>query len=316
MKKKVSDKRILELIKEGIYPSKIAKILRVSGVAIWKRIKKLEKAGKIKRISKNPSFYVLTNTEECLCSGSRLGINHSMFNSMYSSKLEHRNLIHSTHHIKFSINYKGTQPRDGATKIKPFGRYKTAIQSIYKLTDRITIVAFKNKLNVWVHKPEGKLTQNQMINAKRDGYLALLGFAKSFHLTLQDSLEKVLRSHHVVEEKRVNTAFKPVFKQYEREIEAQIGSKVCQTSHKGKIEHEGKKREEKVILGSDVAKGLERLILDVPEKIDKIECIEGKYGYAIESYNLNIEKHLRVMEEISKGLKKMGIVLDKMEEKL
>jgi hypothetical protein len=140
-----------------------------------------------------------------------------------------------------------------------------------------------------------------MINAKREGYLSALGFCRAFNLTLKDDLAKVLRTHHVVESEIVNNTLKPTFKAHEAEIKERIGSAICKTSHKGLIEHEGTSGH----LGCDVAKGLERLILEVPEKIDRIECIEGKYGHAIERYNLNIEKHLGVLEEMSATLKKI-----------
>lgn len=225
-----------------------------------------------------------------------------MSKPMHGRKLtppHHR--IHSSHKIKLSMPYSGQQPQEDATEVRPFGRYKTAVQSIYKkyLGQSITIVAFKDKLNVWFHFPKGVRTTEQMINAKKESYLALMEFAKEHNLKLDGYLDKVIQSHHVVEDMPTNAILKPLFKEYGKEIKERIGSAICQTSHPGKIEHEGVKRLDGVIVkGEKIANGLEYLCYDFPEHFGMLAKQQNRY-------NENIEKHLAVLEEISVATKEL-----------
>ena len=50
-------KKYLELIKEGLYPAQIAKILKVSSNAVNKKLKQLEKSGLIRKQNTFPVFY-------------------------------------------------------------------------------------------------------------------------------------------------------------------------------------------------------------------------------------------------------------------
>jgi len=220
--------------------------------------------------------------------------------------------IHTAHKIKLSIPYKGIQPLEGAIAIKPFGRYGTAKQAIFrKQGERTTIVTFKHKLNVWVHLPDGQRTEEQMINAKVTAYRALKDFEKEHDIELDGYIEKVLMSHHVVVHKQVNEAFKPIFKAYPDEIEKQIGSHICPSSHPGSIEHEGIKRPGRLVKGEDVAKGLEWLALDARSQLQSFEEVEYKYHESIRLYDEQIREHLGAikemrdtMKEIRDGLKK------------
>lgn len=273
--------KILELIKAGYYPTKMAKLLNISLVAVLKKLKKLEAQNIIEKHKGKPTFYTIKKA------------------SMHTHNLtieQHRPVkIHSTHKVKLSISYRGNQPLQGATAIRPFGRYKTGRQAVFK-TGKITIVAFKNKLNIWVHQPKGELTKEQLINAKAEGYLALVNFAKEHDLRLEGYLDRVLRSHHVVENRDVTEVFKPVIEEYEQDIKERIGTKVCKTSHKGKIEHEGIGRPDRIIQGSEVAKGLEYLLLKFPNDF-------ANYSSSIGLYDKNIQRHLEVLERMNKANK-------------
>jgi hypothetical protein len=192
---------------------------------------------------------------------------------------------HSTHRTLLSMPYTGTQPEAGATRIKPFGRYGTARQIIFKQGD-LTIVAYRKKLNVWVHKPPGTRTAEQLLEAKVIGYRALVAFARTHSLALEGYLNRVLFSHHVIENEALNAAMKDLLTAYP-EIEARIGSKVCETSHKGKVEHEGKARPDRVIRGDMVARGLEYITLDFPEQY-------ADFCRLIPEYHAQLKLHLEV----------------------
>jgi hypothetical protein len=286
----MEEKKILELLGKGVSIPKVAKLLKTNRIRVWRLAKKFEKAGKLVRTCKRPATYRSMMPSDVLVS-----------DSMLSETLvtdHHRNLIHKAHRLKFSIDYKGRQPTIGATEVKPFGRYGTAKQVVFKLGD-ITIVAFKRKLNVWVHNPPGKLTQDQIIRAREQAYLSLLAFAEKHRISLEADLSQVLRSHHVVEHKSVNEGLKPVFEAHGEEIEKRIGSKICKTSHKGKIEHEGKSKE---LTGAHVAQGMEWLLINFPTHFSMLAQAQGEY-------NTNIKLHLGVLQ-------KMSDTLDKIQEKL
>jgi len=209
--------------------------------------------------------------------------------------------IHEAHKIKLSFEYRGKQPEDGL--IKSFGRYRTAKQVIYRISDKITIAVYKKRMNVWVHRPRGVLTRDQLINAQAEGREVAAKFAKKRNLELLGFTSRLLQSHHVIIDKQLNEALKPTFKKHGEEIENRIGSKICPSSHKGKIEHEGKKRKDRLVLGSEVAGGLEYLTLDFKDEFREHNETERRYHESIALYDMQIRKHLKVLEEISKTLK-------------
>lgn len=212
--------------------------------------------------------------------------------------LKHRNkganLIHSSHKWRFSIKYQGQQPLKGANQVNLFGRYKTAKQAFFYYKD-ITVVAFKKKLNVWIHRPSGKFTQNQAIEAREKAYLALLQFSREHEITLEGNIKDLMLSHHVVEHPALNTALKPVFAGREEEIDAAIGSHVCHSSHPGKIEHTGIPGR---ITGYQVGKNLEYLCTQFPSDFSILARENA-------AFRENLITHLRVMQEMSDTLKKI-----------
>lgn len=275
--------KILKLLGEGLPIPKVAKLLKTNRIKVWREAQRLERAGKLIRVSKKPATYLSMLPTDAMLQDSMLG------RSLVTG--QHRNLIHSTHRLKFSIGYKGKQPTIGATVVRPFGRYKTARQAVFKL-GRITIIAFKRRLNVWVHDPPGKLTQHQIINARRDAYLSLMAFTKEHRIKLEGDLSQVLRSEHVVEHPTVNKGLKPVFEAYGDKIEERIGSNLCPSSHKGKIEHRGVSKE---ITGARVAKNAEYLFTLFPEHFSAL-------AQANVDFRENMLTHLEVMRKIGKSL--------------
>jgi hypothetical protein len=205
--------------------------------------------------------------------------------------------IHSAHKIKMSIAYKGNQPLEGGT-IRKFGRYGSAKQVYFRAYKNISIISFKNTLNVWVHNPSGRTTNDQLIKAKTDAYSALKDFARVHKIELVGYLPRPISSHHVVDSTPINKLLTPLFKKYGEEIEARTGTKVCPSSHKGKIEHEGINRNGTIIQGSAMAIGFEKMFLELPRRIETIESAMSGF----ENYNKNIELHLGVLRKMSETL--------------
>lgn len=209
--------------------------------------------------------------------------------------------IHSTHKIKLSIGYAGTQPLQGADIIKPWGRYGTEKQAVFKY-ETLTIVAFKYRLHVWVHNPKGKRTEEQLDFAKRQGTTALLHFAERYNLKLRlhpGGDLRLLKAHSVVESPELNSTISPTVKQHAKEIYGTLGTKICETSHKGKVEHEGTVRPDRVIQGTDVAKGLEWLTLDFKQEFNRSERLMEAYMGSLELYDEQIRKHLTAIETMA-----------------
>lgn len=258
--------------------------------AYTKAVRKLQAEGKI-QVARYEQLYLFP-----------MGL--ASMNSLNITK--ERNRAHSTHRILLSMPYTGKQPEEGATYVKPFGRYGTAKQTVYR-NDNITITAYRKKLNVWVHKPQGERTNEQLIEAKLSGYKALVAFAQRHSLTLEGYLNRVLFSHHVVENEPLNAALKELIAGYP-EIEARLGSKVCETSHKGKVEHEGKKREDRIVRGDMVARGLEYLTLDFPEQYADFCKLIPEYH---EQLRLHLEVEARTLEaikELTEAIKKGKVI--------
>jgi hypothetical protein len=259
-------------------------------------VRKLEADGKIK-VARYEQLYIFPISMD---SENIRSANHRNEATTIEAK------AHSTHRILLSMPYTGTQPEAGATRIKPFGRYGTARQIIFKQGD-LTIVAYRKKLNVWVHKPKGTRTAEQLLEAKVAGYRALVAFARRHTLTLEGYLNRVLFSHHVIENEALNAAMKDLLTAYP-EIEARMGSKVCNTSHKGKVEHEGKARPDRVIRGDMVARGLEYITLDFPEQY-------ADFCKLIPEYHAQLKLHLEVeartleaIKELTKAIKEGKVV--------
>jgi len=221
---------------------------------------------------------------------------HCMHNHRIAHQ-EHRkqpNLIHSSHNWRFSIKYEGKQPLEDADQVNMFGRYKTAKQAFFYYQD-ITIVAFKKKLNVWIHRPSGKFTQNQAIEARERAYLALLQFSREQNIELEEDLKDFKGSHHVVEHPGLNAGLKPIYEAYGDEIEQAIGSHICLSSHPGLIEHTGIPGG---ITGRQVGKNLEYLCTIFPSHFSMLTRANMEFRE-------NLISHLEIMKKISESLDKL-----------
>lgn len=265
---------------------------KLSRKAYQKPIKNLEGV----RVERHEQFYILPILPST--SESEPQANQNLILPIHSlNKRTEDNRIHSAHKLKFSMSYKGEQPIDGGT-LSFFGRYRNVPRSVFRVAPNITIVSYPGRLAVWVHRPKGARTEEQVVQARKDGYIALKSFEAHNNIRLEGYPEQLIQSHHVVEDQEVNEALKPVFQEFAEDIEARIGSKICQTSHPGKIEHEGKKRDlarfpdiaeaDKVLKGKKVAIGLERLS-------DFYDDYPALRRY-MQDYTENLKLHIKVQE--------------------
>lgn len=318
--------QILGLVAEGHYPAKIAKITDVGRASVFRKLKRMEQAGLIQKQSiKWPVFYELSEAGKMIAMENpkiKVLLSRENADKGNTSRLygfENRgNIVHSSHKIKLSIAYEGEQPTKGA-KIRPFGRNLAQIQAIYRQAKGITITAFKHRLTVWVHNPPGQRTEEQIREAKKEGYLQLVAFAHHHNIKLSGYLEKLIQSHHVVEDKALNEALGPIISEYGSEIQARIGSKICQTSHKGKVEHEGVGRPDRIVQGSAVAAGLEYLVLDFKGRFEEDKITRAEWNTNVRQYSEQIKAHLDAIKGINEGIRgfnegmqKMNTLLEKM----
>ena len=298
---------VLERLTERIQLSQLIKEYEILGVkrshvAYWKTVRKLHKEGKI-GLERHEEMWVIPMPPNASRSEKILtNINQE---SMLGRKINQR--IHSTHKIKLSMPYAGEQPRAGGIE-KAFGRYHTARQYIFHKGYH-TIGAYRKRLVIWVRNPEGILTIEQRVNAQAEGYKTLKEFAREHNIALEGYLEKVELSHHVVENDPLNEALKPMVSNY-KQIKERMGTAVCQTSHPGRIEHEGKAREDRIVRGDKVAQGLENLVLDFPDDLKRIERAIDMQVDAIQkqtaadlSLATNIQLHLQVLQDIRDAVK-------------
>lgn len=214
--------------------------------------------------------------------------------------------IHSSHKWKFGVDYQGTPPIDG--KVSYYGKQATLKRYFYRISDRISIVAFKKRLNVWVHRPSGTTTQEQETDARTLGINALTEFAQAHGLTITSDLSKVLLSHHIIEARQVEALFKPIYKLYGEDIYQKIGSRINHSSHKDKIEHVGIRREDRLILGSKVATGMEYWLYDLPNEIKELKTTETERKEALvllARYTEQIKAHLSAVQGIEKSNKEL-----------
>jgi len=151
--------------------------------------------------------------------------------------------MHSSHRYRFSIAYEGKQPTDGIRK--PWGRTRKQEQVIFNFGANLKVVAFSRHLRIFLSSPKGETTQEQGIAARKEAYLAIMGFAKEHNIKLLGDLEQKLWSHHVLElgnrnlktrENNPNGVILDAFDGAEKELAEIVGSGE-DNSHRGKLEH-------------------------------------------------------------------------------
>ena len=151
--------------------------------------------------------------------------------------------IHSSHNYRFSIEYKGEQPRDGL--VRAWGRSRKQFQVEYRSKEDLTLQVFKRRIIVMLHNPKGISAQEQVIEARKQAFNTILSFAKERALELPGFLESTINPHFVLEEgdarkertpTNLNGYIRDAIQGCEAEIEEIVGS-MFDDSHKGRFEH-------------------------------------------------------------------------------
>lgn len=203
--------------------------------------------------------------------------------------------IHSSHRYRFSITYKGVQPKDGL--VRAWGRTRKQIQVEYNFGKDMKLQVFSKRIIVMLANPEGTTTQEQQIEARKSAFLAILGFCKERKLELEGNLEKKLGTHHVLEFEPANKAFQNAVGQYAKEIEQRTGSLVFgDSSHNNQMEHQGGGTS--LTQGQQAALSFEWLLWKFPQQF-------AQFSGGMEDYNKNLKLHIEVMEEIRDYIKEL-----------
>jgi hypothetical protein len=135
----ILENKIIELIKEGIYPSKISALLNISTTLVLRHLKYLEKEGKIKSYGKCPKFYKILIKE-----------NPNPENpSLCVRKLIHNTTIHDLK-IKYSIIKKGIKLKGKTIKVNNWEKTFIPLEGKPNITLELTT----NSIIAHVHRFE------------------------------------------------------------------------------------------------------------------------------------------------------------------
>ncbi len=211
--------------------------------------------------------------------------------------------LHSSHNYRFSIAYRGEQPKDGL--VRAWGRNRSQIQVEYIFKDGMKLQVFKNRIIIMLHNPKGETTIDQLREARNLAFFTIMNFCKERNLYIPEGeyLEKKIYSHHVLESEKINKTIQTAIGQYAPEIEKRTGSLIYgDNTHRNKIEHEGGGTSN--LKGEDAAKKFEYLLWQFPEQFAHL-------AGALKDYNENLKLHLDVqraqlttMQELEKLIKR------------
>lgn len=210
--------------------------------------------------------------------------------------------LHSAHNLRFSIGYKGAQPTDGEVKL--WGRYRSGIQVIYELAPGLRLTAFSRRLLVVLRNPEGNTTSEQLIEARKEAYISVLRFAKARRLALDGSISKILGSHHVLENPKLNEEIQAQIGKYAEAIEARTGTLVNgDSSHPGKMEHQGGGASQ--LAGDKAALGFEYLLWNFPGDFARLAHLNAETSKQQAVYAENIKLHLQTEAETKAAIQEL-----------
>lgn len=180
---------------------------------------------------------------------------------------------HSSHRLAFSFEYSGKPIKKGVAS--KFGRYcRTTPTYRYKLEYpeyRALVFAYEHSLLIWIKKPRGRLTVDQLIEARRLARECANSIAFKYQVTI--TREKGAGfSEHIVVNKALDRVIRPLAKEEPELLRERCGITINQRSHKGKLEHHDRDKRPDQPRAKDRVMALERVLEgDIASKEDILE---------------------------------------------
>lgn len=173
--------------------------------------------------------------------GNRLGEKDTASNRLIDNSKKPK--YHSSHRFAFTFYYSGKPIKKG--KVSKFGRYCDSSPSYrYKLEYpeyRAVVFAYERSLLIWIKKPKGRLTVEQLIEARKLARECSQAIAFKYQIAIEREKEANF-SEHIVISKPLDRAIRPLVQAEPELMRERCGITINKRSHKGRLEHHDRDR--------------------------------------------------------------------------
>ncbi|MDD3906485.1 MAG: helix-turn-helix domain-containing protein [Candidatus Omnitrophica bacterium] len=304
------EKRIMALVGEGLYPSKIANVLNVSTTLILKHLKRLEKEGRLESYGKCPKFYNLKDVAFKRCNvGFSLPMNgrFKLRGKTDGLKSQKKPLISDVirlhdFKIKIPILQKGkmvltSKKVEINNWVKEYYNLDLPTKATLEITTQSAIIHFHS-----TDIPRNMGFNRALVEFATRGMVAVVSYLGRHGYRLDLMNPRVISQHLAADtaeeiDKQVSegTVFKINLNRPAATItgEMQAGAAAWVDRSKGALEIET----------NDII--YEQALLEMPMRLIRVERGYSEYDKRLNLYDMNIKKHLAVLGEMSDALKEM-----------
>jgi hypothetical protein len=142
---------------------------------------------------------------------------------------------HEAHRLAFTFEYSGKQPAVG--KCSKFGRYKKTNRYRLEYPEYAArVFAYPRSLLVWIKKPKGIRTVDQLIEARKLARECAKSIAFKYQLTLIREKGAGF-SEHTVENRALDRVLRPLVLAEPELMRERCGITENKTSHRNRLEH-------------------------------------------------------------------------------
>lgn len=304
------EKRIMALVGEGLYPSKIANVLHVSTTLIIKHLKRLEVEGAVESYGKCPKFYAVKDVAFKRCnvgfslpmSGKRADGLNSDVNRRFKPPLISDTIRLHDFKIKIPILQKGkmvltSKKVEINNWVKEYYNIDLPTKATLELTTKSAIIHFHT-----TDIPRNMGFNRALVEFATRGMVAVVSYLGRHGYRLDLMNPRVISQHLASDaaaeiDKQVSegTVFKVNLNRPAATItgEMQAGAAAWVDRSKGALEIET----------NDLI--YEQALLEMPLRLVRIERGYSEYDKRLNLYDMNIKKHLAVLGEMSAALKEM-----------
>jgi hypothetical protein len=165
---------------------------------------------------------------------------------------------HAAHRLAFTFEYSGIQPTIG--KRSKFGRYSKTYRYRTDYPEySARVFAYPRSLLVWIKKPKGTRTVEQLIEARRLARECVNSIAFKHRLTLMREKGAGF-SEHTIEDKALDRVIRPLVKEEPDLMRERCGITENLTSHRKKLEHTDRDRRPEQPRAKDRVMALEDIL--------------------------------------------------------